>query len=124
MTTLPTNTDLTTAQRNKMAQEQINSITKYIEVLDALPTKDLFVQQLGSFFVQHTDDVMGVGGIQHATTYTLEQLDSMAAHGVGVPPYYNGNGEKSVFMSMKDGVRRAKDMQLDTILVYVDIMRK
>ena len=124
MITLVDTPATTPAQVREFAQAQVKGIAAYMEVITAIPTKGLYVQALGSFFVQHVAGRLAVGGIQNAHTYTLAQLEAMAEYGVGVPTYTNGIGERSELITMHEGVKRAADAQLKAMGLYVDIINK
>lgn len=124
MTNLVDNSPALTAATKADLNVQMDRIMTHIETLAALPTEGVHVQVLGSFFVQHTEDSLTVGGIQHATTYTTAELEAMAAHGVGTTPYRNGNGETSKLITMREGVMLSISMQLKTLELYRDILNK
>ena len=62
-----------------------------------------YVQICGDLFVNET---LFLGGLLKAVVYTDAQMQACEDHGVGVPSYTNGNGEKSCLISVKQAKRK------------------
>jgi hypothetical protein len=102
-------------QKSNMIADFINDQLALIADLATIPDEGS-VQIIGDLFVNETSFM---SGLKFATVYTKAQLEACAEHGIGVPSYTNGNGDRSKLISMKD----AKEVSVMYAKRAIDLMK-
>ena len=106
------------ATRTALIDSLIADHESYVVELQALPT-DGHVQICGENFYLQAESQAHLGCLLGALVYTDENLWACERHGVGIPSFTNGNGDKSILIKLS----KAKRIALDAAQAHIEFLQ-
>ena len=106
------------ATRTALIESLIADHKAYLVELQALQA-DGYVQICGENFYLQAESQAHLGCLLGAFVYTEENLWACERHGVGIPSFTNGNGDKSILITRC----KAKRIALDAAQAHIEFLQ-